>query len=210
MAHRCFANLNLTISKGERIGLIAANGRGKSTLLRCLAGNIEPTSGNITRARGLRLGHVEQDVPPALLPVSMYDAVLGALPDDSESWRVDIVLDDLSVPDEFRPKPLGQLSGGWQRVALLARAWVSEPDILLLDEPTNHLDLNRIGILQNWLGTVARSTPILVASHDRAFLDAVTNRTLFLRETKSTHIRAALFCGPGGAGANRCRRSTAV
>jgi ATPase subunit of ABC transporter with duplicated ATPase domains len=67
----------------------------------------------------------------------------------------------------------------------LARIWVAEPDLLLLDEPTNHLDLSRIGFLQNWLATIARSTPFMVASHDRAFLDAVTNKTLFLRETGS-------------------------
>jgi len=68
---------------------------------------------------------------------------------------------------------------------LLARGWVSVPDLLLLDEPTNHLDLGRIGLLQRWLQTVAREVPFLVASHDRAFLDAVTNKTLFLRETRS-------------------------
>ena len=194
-----FTNLNLSIGKGERIGLVAANGQGKSTLLRCLAGGIEPTSGDVTRARGLRMGHVEQDVPLDLLYMSMFDVILGALPDQSESWRVDIALDDLAVPDEFRTRPLAELSGGWQRVALLARAWVTEPDLLLLDEPTNHLDLSRIGILQSWLATVARGVAILVASHDRAFLDAATNRTLFLRERQSqdyalpyTHARAAL------------------
>ncbi|MGI9434238.1 MAG: ATP-binding cassette domain-containing protein, partial [Geminicoccaceae bacterium] len=89
------------------------------------------------------------------------------------------------VPDDLRCKPLVQLSGGWQQIARLASAWVIEPDILLMDEPTNHLDLSRIGMVQNWLATVARYTPIVVASHDRALLDAVTNRTLFLRDMNS-------------------------
>ena len=89
------------------------------------------------------------------------------------------------VPEELRERPLGALSGGWQRTALLARVWVTEPDVLLMDEPTNHLDLGRIGFLQTWLDTVARGVPVVVASHDRAFLDAVTTRTLFLRETRS-------------------------
>ncbi|MEM7021578.1 MAG: ABC-F family ATP-binding cassette domain-containing protein [Pseudomonadota bacterium] len=191
-----FSGLDLTVGDRDRIGLVAANGRGKSTLLRCLAGSMEPSAGDITRARGLRIGHVEQDLPEALLPVSFYDTVLRAMPAEqveTESWRVDVVLDDLAVPEDLRDKPLGQLSGGWRQVARLAAAWVVEPDVLLMDEPTNHLDLARIGVLQAWLATVARSVPMVVASHDRAFLDAVTNRTLFLRE-----IRSQVFALPYG------------
>jgi ATPase subunit of ABC transporter with duplicated ATPase domains len=183
-----FAGLSLTISKHDRIGLVAANGRGKSTLLRCLAGTHEPENGDLTRARGLKAELVGQDVPGAMLQQTFREAALGALSADnaeSESWRADVALDELAVPDGLRGRRLGELSGGWQRVALLARGWVAEPDLLLLDEPTNHLDLERIGFLQNWLATAARSTPFMVASHDRAFLDAVTNKTLFLRETGS-------------------------
>ena len=151
-----FCGLNLTLGKGDRIGLVAANGRGKSTLLRVLAGQLAPTSGDVTRARGLHVGLVSQDVPEDLRARTLAEAVLGALPAEqaeTEGWRVDIVLDDLEVPADLRDRALGALSGGWQRVALLARAWVSEPDVLLLDEPTNHLDLGRIGLLQRWFGT---------------------------------------------------------
>ncbi|TNC62068.1 ABC-F family ATP-binding cassette domain-containing protein [Rubellimicrobium roseum] len=197
-----FTDLTFSLTKGDHVGLVAANGRGKSTLLRCLAGTHEPTAGEVTRARGLQVGHVEQDIPEALLSLPLRETVLRALPpeqQDSEGWRVDIVLDDLEVPEELRDRPMGALSGGWQRTALLARAWVTEPDVLLMDEPTNHLDLGRIGFLQTWLSTVARSVPVVVASHDRAFLDAVSTRTLFLREARSqvfalpyTRARAAL------------------
>ena len=183
-----FSNVNLTIAKGDRIGLVAANGSGKSTLLRAIAGETEFTRGDFTKARGLKIGFVSQDVPDELLARPFYDAVLTGLDPDqaeNESWRVDIALADLEVPGEFWQRPLEALSGGWQRVALLARTWVSEPDVLLIDEPTNHLDLERIGLLQRWLETVARGTPFLVASHDRAFLDAVTNRTFFLRSDQS-------------------------
>ncbi|MEP3278693.1 MAG: ABC-F family ATP-binding cassette domain-containing protein [Stappiaceae bacterium] len=192
LAEPLFSNINLTISKGDRVGLVAANGRGKSTLLKAIAGETETTHGEITASRGVCIGLVSQDVPETLLDVPIYDAVLDALDADqaeNESWRVDITLNDLQVPSDIWGQPLGTLSGGWQRIALLARVWVREPDVLLMDEPTNHLDLNRIGILQQWLETVARSTPFLLASHDRAFLDAVTNKTFFLR-TELSHTFA--------------------
>src|SRR4051812_7692760 len=154
MSAPLFSSLNLTIGAGDRLGLVAANGRGKSTLLRCLAGTLEASEGDVTRSRGLTVGHVEQDVPPALMPLTFHEAVLRALSDDqqlNESWRVDIVLDDLDVPDDMRGRPVGQLSGGWQRLAMLARVWVTEPDVLMLDEPTNHLDLGKIARLESWL-----------------------------------------------------------
>lgn len=183
-----FSNLNLTVDAGDRIGIVAANGRGKTTLLNSLAGRLEPTTGDITRARGLRVGYVEQNVPADLAEVSFYDAVLRALPKEqaaSESWRVDVTLDSLDVPAAMRERALSQLSGGWQRLAMLARVWVTEPDVLLLDEPTNHLDLAKIALLEDWLNALPRDVPVLIASHDRAFLDAVTNRTLFLRQDQS-------------------------
>ena len=183
-----FADLNLTIHAGDRIGLVAANGRGKSTLLRCLAGAHEPTRGAITRARGLVVGHVEQDVPPGLMVQTLRAAVLDGLPAaqaETDGWRADMVLDALEVPGGFHHLKLGQLSGGWQRTALLARVWIAEPDVLLLDEPTNHLDLTRIGWLQRWLAGLPRDVAVLAASHDRAFLDEASRRTLFLRAETS-------------------------
>ena len=182
--HRLFSDLNLTIAKGDRIGLVAANGRGKSSLMACLAGELDPTEGQITRARGLRLGTVKQNLPQRALSFSFYDWVLGALAKeqaDYESWRVDIVLEDLKVPLNLVQKPLNELSGGWQRTAMLAAVWVQEPDILLLDEPTNHLDLRRISPLQAWLAKLPKDVPVIITSHDRAFLDATTEQTLFLR-----------------------------
>ncbi|NLS02740.1 ABC-F family ATP-binding cassette domain-containing protein [Rhizobium sp. P32RR-XVIII] len=183
-----FSKLNLVVNAGDRIGLVAANGRGKSTLFRCIAGTLDATEGEITRARGLTVGYVEQNVPPSLFGRSFYEAVLDALPaeqTESESWRVDVVLESLEVPEELRQRPLSALSGGWQRLAMLARVWVTEPDLLMLDEPTNHLDLGKIARLEDWLNALPRDVPVILASHDRAFLDAVTNRTLFLRPEQS-------------------------
>jgi ATPase subunit of ABC transporter with duplicated ATPase domains len=179
-----FNNLDLVVSDGDRVGLVAANGAGKSSLLRIIAGELEPSAGDITRSRGLTIGHVEQEVPAELLGLSLRDAVAAALPAEqreTDGWRADVALDGFEAPWDMRDRPVGALSGGWQRLMLIARMWVAEPDALLMDEPTNHLDLGKIMVLEDWLNRVARGLPMIVASHDRAFLDAVTNRTLFLR-----------------------------
>jgi ATPase subunit of ABC transporter with duplicated ATPase domains len=104
---------------------------------------------------------------------------------ETEGWRVDVALDSLDVPPALRDRSLAHLSKGWQRLAMLARVWVTEPDVLLLDEPTNHLDLARISQLEDWLNSLPRDVPVVISSHDRAFLDATTNRTLFLRPERS-------------------------
>jgi ATPase subunit of ABC transporter with duplicated ATPase domains len=197
-----FCDLSLSIERGDRLGVVAANGRGKSSLLRCITGELEPGAGSITPARNLRLGLMTQDVPDDLRRARFAAAVADGLPAegrDWETWRVDVLLDDLAVPAELRDRPLGDLSGGWQRTALFARAVVGEPDLLLLDEPTNHLDLTRMTDLERAIGRLGRDMAIVVVSHDRAFLDAVTNRTLFLRSRDSitfdlpyTPARAAL------------------
>ncbi len=112
MSAPLFSNLDLTIGAGDRLGIVAANGRGKSTLLKCLTGAMEPTFGDITRTRGLRVGHVEQSVPDALLDYSFHQAVADALPAEqaeSELWRVDVVLDSLDVPEPMRERPMQAL-----------------------------------------------------------------------------------------------------
>ncbi|MDQ1849728.1 ATP-binding cassette domain-containing protein [Gemmobacter fulvus] len=183
-----FAGLTLTIAKGDRIGLIAANGRGKSSLLRILTGVEAATAGTVTRARGLVASLAPQEVPDHLLSLTLHAAVLDALEPETaetESWRVDIILDDLEVDPAMRGRRVADLSGGWQRVMLLARAGIVEPDVLLLDEPTNHLDLGRIAVLERFLAALPRDCAVLVASHDRAFLDAACRRSLFLRPKDS-------------------------
>jgi ATPase subunit of ABC transporter with duplicated ATPase domains len=180
--HLLFQSLTMIVGDDDRVGLIAGNGGGKTTLLRCLAGLAEPTTGEIVRSRGLRVGYVEQDVPAHLLALSLSEMVRRGLPAserEDNAWRVGVALDEFAAPDELRDRPLRELSGGWQRLALIARVWVTEPDALLLDEPTNHLDLAKIQMLEGWLG--ACRVPMLIASHDRRFLDACTTRTLFLR-----------------------------
>jgi ATPase subunit of ABC transporter with duplicated ATPase domains len=186
-----FRDLSLVVQGGDRVGLVAGNGNGKTSLLRCIAGQAEPTSGEIVRSRSLKIGYVEQDVPAALRGLTLRQAVRDALlaaDRDSSAWKADVALDGLETPEELRERPVSALSGGWQRLMLIARCWVAEPDALLLDEPTNHLDLSKIFVLERWLEGVAANMPLIVASHDRAFLDAVTNRTLFLRPGTSRYL----------------------
>jgi ATPase subunit of ABC transporter with duplicated ATPase domains len=183
-----FQNLDLAINETDRIGLIAGNGAGKTTLLRCLAGQTEPGSGMITRRRGLRVGFVEQDVPANLLELPLHEAVRRALPPterETDAWKAAMVLDLLETPAAMRGQKLMELSGGWQRLALIARVWVTDPDVLLLDEPTNHLDLQRLEVLENWVNHATDGVAMVIASHDRQFLDTCTNRTLFLRPDDS-------------------------
>src|SRR5688500_16428820 len=183
-----FQNLNLVIGEGDRLGLVAANGAGKSTLLKCLVGHMEPTEGDIVGSRGLRIALVEQDVPAGLLDLSLHDMLLTALTVDervTQEWRVDMVLDEFETPADLRSLPMRALSGGWQRLALIARAWITQPDMLLLDEPTNHLDLEKLFKLEAWINAAGYTAPIVVASHDRDFLDACTTKTLFLRPENS-------------------------
>lgn len=179
-----FRNLTFALGVGQRLGIVAVNGGGKSTLLRCLAGELEPGEGEAILRKGARLAFVEQDVPSALLRLTMVEAVAtGLLPEEREDgvWRVGVALDAFETPSDLLERPLGDLSGGWRRIAMLARGLVAEPDILLLDEPTNHLDLAKIGLLEEALAERCSRMAMAIVSHDRQFLDACATHTLFLR-----------------------------
>jgi ATPase subunit of ABC transporter with duplicated ATPase domains len=152
--------------------------------LRCLTGELELNGGQIVRSRGLRVGSVPQDVPPGLTERPSRDVLHDSLARvglGDDYWRMDVLLDEIGVDPETLDRPFGALSGGWQRLLLIAAAArLEEPDILILDEPTNHLDIANINTLERWL-TVEFAVPMLIVSHDREFLDRVTQRTLFLR-----------------------------
>src|SRR6266566_6737902 len=165
-ANRLFEDLSLSISDGDRLGLIGQNGSGKSTLLDALAGVRPPDSGGVAMRKGAKLGYVAQDVafPP---DVSVGQVLERGL---SEADKLKLVPQALGQGGFENGDALaGSLSGGWKRRLGIARELVRQPDILLLDEPTNHLDLE--GIL--WLERLLRAAPFasVVVSHDRYFLE---------------------------------------
>ncbi len=190
-ANRVFEGVSFQLD-AARTALVGENGAGKSTLLKCLLGELELNSGQIVKSRGLKIGYVPQDVPPGLAERTVREVLESALPvqDGGEDWKVDVLLDEIGVSHETSQQAFGALSGGWQRLMLIAAAAkLAEPDLLILDEPTNHLDLGNINTLEMWLGE-DQALPMLIVSHDREFLERSTSRTLFLRSDGAHAFKA--------------------
>ena len=168
-------NATLLIESNERVCLLGRNGEGKSTLLKILAGSVEPDAGEVVLQNGVRIGILEQEVPEQING-TVYDQVSQILNretrDDGETVRR--VERAISVVGLEADTPFDKLSGGQKRRALLARALVNEPDVLILDEPTNHLDIESIIWLENFL--LRFTGALLFVSHDRAFLRKLATR----------------------------------
>ena len=168
-AYPLFEDIGLSISDGERLGLIGPNGSGKSTLLNILAGEKTPDAGSVAVRKGAKLAYVAQDVTfPA--DVTVRHVLAAAIPAEAEhSGAIEAAFGQAGF--ENGDALAASLSGGWKRRLAIARALVRHPDLLLLDEPTNHLDLE--GIL--WLERLLIAAPFasVVVSHDRYFLENV-------------------------------------
>jgi ABC transport system ATP-binding/permease protein len=167
-----FENLSLSLSEGDRTGLIGPNGSGKTTLLEILAGNDTPEIGTRALRKQTRLAYVPQDslFAPGDTVASVLSAAVDslALEEDEKSARVQLMLGRAEFSDPATPAEA--LSGGWKKRLAIAAALITQPDVLLLDEPTNHLDLD--GIL--WLETAIQAArAALVVTHDRYFLERV-------------------------------------
>ncbi len=177
-----------------RTALVGENGAGKSTLLKCLGGELELDEGHIVRARSTKVGYVPQEIPPTYAGLTVRQVMQRALARagaEDEDWRIEIMLDEIGMPAATADGAYAALSGGWQRLVLVASAALLEdPDILVLDEPTNHLDLGNIATLERWL-TETIKLPMLIVSHDREFLNRVTDRTIFLRSDGAHAFKAS-------------------
>lgn len=174
-ARELFANLSFSIAEGQKVGLIARNGTGKSTLLSILTGRESLDEGAIVYRNGIRTGYLEQE--PVFNPDdTVLDACFNHQGDDEKIVKAKQILTRLKIAD--LSQPMGQLSGGQRKRVALANALITEPDFLILDEPTNHLDLEMIEWLEGFLQRGNKS--ILMVTHDRYFLDCVCDVILEL------------------------------
>ena len=170
-----FSDISFSIAEGQRVGLIAQNGTGKSTLLSILTNKEGYDSGAIIYKRDLKVSYLEQS--PQFDPTdSVLDACFNHHGDPDKVLKAKQILTRLKILD--LQQSIGQLSGGQQKRVALANVLITEPDFLILDEPTNHLDLEMIEWLEGFLSRGNRT--LLMVTHDRFFLDRVCNLILEL------------------------------
>ena len=170
-----FDKISFSIAEGQKVGLVARNGTGKSTLMSVLMDKEGHESGDIIYRRDLKIGYLEQS--PQFDPEeSVLDACFNHEGDPEKVLRAKQILTQLHITN--MEQPMGQLSGGQQKRVALANVLIEEPDFLMLDEPTNHLDLDMIEWLEGYLNRGNKT--IFMVTHDRFFLDKVCNTILEL------------------------------
>ena len=204
-----FSDISFTVEERQRIGLVARNGKGKSTLLKIIAGEEPYDNGKITLRNGVRVGYLEQE-PEFASDVTVIEACLqrsgkadviaryekaletgtGDLQhlmeemDRLDAWdyenRVKQVLSKLKINDFSQP--VNELSGGQKKRVALAAVLIEQPDLMILDEPTNHLDIEMVEWLEDYLSRMTGS--LLMVTHDRYFLDNVCNEIIEIDDTQ--------------------------
>lgn len=173
-----FEDITLGVYQGDKIGIVARNGDGKSTFLNILCGREDYDSGNVVYRNGLRVGYLEQQ-PPMPPGMSALDyATPAPRPGREDEWNGPDMARQMLT--QFRisdvDMPVDKLSGGQAKRVALAKVLLDEPDMLILDEPTNHLDVEMIEWLENYL--TRSKTTLLMVTHDRYFLDKVCSRII--------------------------------
>lgn len=183
-AQTLFTGVNLSVDRGDRVGLIGPNGSGKSTLLRILCGLESADSGTVSLQKLARTAYVAQEDlfdEAASCADNLLAATTGLDLDEAERYsRVLAVLSRAHFNDP--QQPVRELSGGWRKRLAVCRALVARPDVLIIDEPTNHLDIEGILWLENLLLAPSADGPaaLLMVSHDRRFLENTVNRVIEL------------------------------
>lgn len=171
-----FADITFGIYEGDKIGIIAQNGKGKSTLLSIISGKEDYDSGNVVFRNNLKVGYLEQ------IPEFNFDATIieNIIPSEmsTDDWnyedRAKQMLTQLKITNPYQP--VKELSGGQLKRVALARVLLENADLLILDEPTNHLDIEIIEWLENYLSR--QRVTLLMVTHDRYFLDKVCNKII--------------------------------
>ena len=172
-----FDDASFGVQEGDKIGIVGINGTGKTTLLRMIAGTEVPDDGQIIRQNGMKIAHLTQN--PVFPEGATILSYVQSVAEDME-WRVQSNLNTLGITDHTMK--IEHLSGGQKRRVAMAKVLAEDFDLLLLDEPTNHLDGEMISWLEGYLRAY-RGTVIMV-THDRYFLDQVTNRILEISHGK--------------------------
>ena len=170
-----FDGISFSIAEGQKVGLVARNGTGKSTLMSVLMGKEGHESGDIIYRRDLKIGFLEQS-PKFDENETVLEACFNHKGDPEKVLKARQILTQLHITN--LEQPMGQLSGGQQKRVALANVLIDEPDFLMLDEPTNHLDLEMIEWLEGYLNRGNKT--IFMVTHDRFFLDKVCNVILEL------------------------------
>ena len=171
-----FADVTFGVYQGDKIGIIAQNGKGKSTLLSIISGEMDYDSGNVVFRTGLKVGYLQQ-MPEFAGDMTVLQAVMPAVL-GPEDWNIEDrakqILSQFKINDFAQP--IAQLSGGQVKRVALARVLLSEPEMLILDEPTNHLDIEMIEWMEKYLSK--QNITLLMVTHDRYFLDNVCNKII--------------------------------
>lgn len=170
-----FDNISFSVSEGQKVGLVAKNGTGKSTLLSILTDKEGKDNGSIIYRNDLKIGYLEQS-PKFNNDESVIEACFNHENSEEKIIKYKQILTQLKIKN-FE-QPMGQLSGGQQKRVALANVLITEPNFIIMDEPTNHLDLEMIEWLEGYLNRGNKT--LLMVTHDRFFLDRVCNTILEL------------------------------
>ena len=176
-------DVTASVEREDRIGIVGHNGVGKSTLLRLIAGELQPDEGSVDIGTTVRIGHFSQEGRELDLNQRVYDFIheIGdEVKTEEGTLTAKAMMERFLFPADLQSQPIGKLSGGERRRLYLLSILMAAPNVLLLDEPTNDLDVTTLSILEDYLQTFPG--PILAVSHDRFFLDKLAGQIFEVKD----------------------------
>ena len=185
--HLLFQPFDYLFQRNERVGIVGINGSGKSTLLHIIAGQIQPTSGEVEYGETIRIGYFKQgheDMDDNQRVIDYIQEEARYLKTRQGEFSAKQMCEKFLFDKELQYTPIGRLSGGEKRRLYLLKVLMGAPNVLLLDEPTNHLDVESIEWLENYLKNYPHA--IIMVSHDRYFIDQISNQIVEIEHGKAT------------------------